>query len=39
MRLIERVAQLFGGSSVAVDIATQHSLTCEDWAAAVGFES
>jgi hypothetical protein len=35
MRLIERAAQLFGGSSVAVDIAEQHRLTSEDWAAAV----
>jgi hypothetical protein len=35
MRLIERAAQLFGGSSVAVDIAEQHPLTSEDWAAAV----
>jgi hypothetical protein len=35
MRLIERVAQLFGGSSVAVDTTTQHPLTSEDRAAAV----
>jgi hypothetical protein len=35
MRLIERATQLFGGSSVAVDIATQHPLTSEDRAAAV----
>jgi hypothetical protein len=34
MRPVERIAQLFGGSSVAVDIATQHPLTSEDWAAA-----
>ena len=35
MRLIERAAHLFGGSSVAVDIAAQHPLTPEDRAAAV----
>jgi hypothetical protein len=34
MRLIEGATHLFGGSSVAVDIATQHPLTAEDWAAA-----
>ena len=34
MRLIERAAQLFGGSSVAVDIAGRYRLTPEDWAAA-----
>jgi hypothetical protein len=34
MRFIERVTHLFGGSSVAVDIAKQRPLTRADWAAA-----
>ena len=34
MRPIERAAQFFGASSVAVDITTQHPLTSENWAAA-----
>jgi hypothetical protein len=34
MKLIERAAHLFGGSSVAADTAKRHPLTSEDWAAA-----